>query len=281
MDLDSLIAISSIFYAPDARLSIAVEEIYPLVPGFEMADVDETLRSLAEKGLIRLSLDGRTAFSTLSGKKANDEGSVPSLVLGTRYVSNTFGPAVVHIVVTGPNGESGATGFFSSDFENSIITAAHVLRERTLVRIEDSERNTIHEGPFAAPTMSEEVDIAVINCPTPENVKPLQIEWRPEEIEPLDAVLVLGYPPIANHQTALFHAVAHIHSIPTDYRGKSKLVVSSITQPGCSGGPLISERGFVVGIIEQENILVVERQTYSFFTATPAHRITEFMQRRY
>ncbi|MGD0469967.1 MAG: serine protease [Terriglobales bacterium] len=280
MDFTSLLAVSSIFYSQGAPYSIPVEEIYALAAPFDAAVVDETLRALGAKGLVRLSLDGRIAYSTLAGKVANDEGSVAALVLGSRYISETFGPAVVHIIVDGPAGERGGTGFFSGDFENSIVTAAHVLHGRTMLRIEDSRGNLLSRGPFQIRAASEEIDIAVIQCLTPEGVKPLQIEWRPEEIRPLDQVLVLGYPPIANHQPALFHAVATIHAIPTDYRGRSKLVVSSITRPGCSGGPLISERGFVVGIIEQENNLVVEHQTYAFFTATLAQYITEFVQRQ-
>jgi hypothetical protein len=277
MDFASLLTISSIFYTPDATNSIAVAEIYRLAAPYDVAVVDESLRALAAKGLIRLSLNGEMAYPTLAGKRANDERSVPALVLGSRFISERFGSAVVHIIADGPAGESGATGFFSADFENSIVTASHVLQGHTLLRIEDSRGNIICDRPTEVLIGPQELDIAVIRCPTPEGVNAIQIEWRPEEIRPLDQVLVLGYPPIPNHQPALFHAVAAIHAITTDYRERSKLVVSSITRPGCSGGPLISERGFVVGIIEQENNLVVEQQTYAFFTATLAHYIMELM----
>ena len=49
------------------------------------------------------------------------------------------------------------------------------------------------------------------------------------------------------------------------------LIISSVTRPGFSGGPVISGRGRVIGITEEENIGENEnRHPIAFFSAVPA-----------
>jgi hypothetical protein len=69
-----------------------------------------------------------------------------------------------------------------------------------------------------------------------------------------------------------------LHSIPKRYPSpRDSRIMSSTTHPGCSGGPVIDLRGFAIGVIEQENMLEMRAGTSTFFGATPAHDLKEFV----
>jgi S1-C subfamily serine protease len=281
MDPTAILEIAALLYRSNTHPSIKISELYDLASPRGIEEVDEIVSALAERKLLRLSLSREIAYLVLSGKVAYEDGSLLALIFGTRYIVDLYRGAVVHIIVSGSEGESGATGFFSADFPNTIVTAAHVVQDRAVIRVEDCSRKTIRDAGFEVVAGPPSLDIALIRCQMPEDVKPIQIEWRPEMIQELDHVLILGYPPFPRHQPALFHAVAEVHAIAKDYGGgREKLIVSSITRPGCSGGPVISERGFAVGVIEQENMSQTGNQTYSFFSATMAHFVRELAPRR-
>jgi hypothetical protein len=82
-----------------------------------------------------------------------------------------------------------------------------------------------------------------------------------------------GYPEFPLHLPALHYSRAELHAIiakfGTPYRS---YIISSVTRPGFSGGPVLSERGKVTGIVEEENIGQNEnRHPNAFFSAVPAH----------
>jgi len=52
--------------------------------------------------------------------------------------------------------------------------------------------------------------LAAIECPMPDWFVPLRLEWDEGSVRPMDEVLVLGYPYVAQHQPALFHARGRI-----------------------------------------------------------------------
>jgi len=88
----------------------------------------------------------------------------------------------------------------------------------------------------------------------------------------MQPLIILGYPEYPLHQPALHHSRAELHAVSgkfgTPYRS---MIISSVTRPGFSGGPVISERGRVIGIIEEENIGENEnRHPLAFFSAVPA-----------
>ena len=276
MTPEMITLISGILFAPGPPATVNVGDIYHTLALQDRDETEDILRALQDKKLARLALDGSTIKPTSLGKAAAEDGSILSLVLGMDYTVRQFRGAVVHIIVESAQGESGGTGFFSADFDNSIVTASHVVRDREIRRIEDVSGNVIARAPLQAVLGPEALDLAVIRCQMPGGVTPLRIEWRPEMIEPLDQVLVLGYPPLANHLPALFHARAEIHAISSDYRGRRKLFLSSVTRPGCSGGPVISTRGSVVGVTEQENTLELPGGVFTQFSATLALYTREF-----
>jgi hypothetical protein len=275
MDPAAIIAVAKVIFSQESLAPVRVEEVYAQVTTIDEPLIDEVIYGLSDRKLVQISLDHRTVHPRLPGKDGYEANCLPELVLGHRYIREKYSAAVVHIIVQGLDGESGASGFFSADYEGCIITASHVAENREVLRVEDRDGRVIAERPqgtIAGPTGP---DIAVIPCPLPGGVTPLRIEWQKERIQPLDEVLVLGYPRVPNHRPALFHATAEVHSIAMDFRGRDKIILSSVTHSGCSGGPLISERGLVVGVVEQENIADAARPIGSFFSATMARDVSE------
>jgi S1-C subfamily serine protease len=277
MDPIAIRAIANILFAPGAPETFRIEELYGLAAAYEQADVDEILLAMKERSLIRASFDHTKVHPRTDGKVAAEDGSLVALVLGYEYIIAESREAVVHVIVKDQNGEHGGTGFFSADFKDCIITALHVVNGRELLRVEDHKGEVVCRAPMDLVTGPADLDIAVIRCRMPEFVTPLRVEWRPEAIDPPADVLVMGYPPIARHYPALYQARGTVNATPLDYNRRIKLALSDITKPGCSGGPVISKRGFVVGVIEQQNSFETEQQTYVFPTATPAYYVREVM----
>jgi V8-like Glu-specific endopeptidase len=69
-------------------------------------------------------------------------------------------------------------------------------------------------------------------------------------LRPLEELLIFGYPPYPNRLPALHHSRAELHAITQDFRNeRDSLIISSVTRPGSSGGPVLSERGFATGVV--------------------------------
>ncbi len=199
------------------------------------------------------------------------------------YVAELYGAATVHITVTGANGENAGSGFFSAEYPGWIVTAAHVLLDRQILRIEDLRHEVIASPPFDNPLLPENgtnPDLALIRCACPDQITPIRIEWRRDLIRPMDRLLVLGYPAYPHLRPDLAHISAELCQVGRDFRGdRESLVLSSATLPGSSGGPVLSRRGHAVGVVEQENMAerLGERPFHSF-TATPAFYLRQLPQ---
>ena len=68
----------------------------------------------------------------------------------------------------------------------------------------------------------------------------------------LDEVLVMGYPPIPFTKDAYMVALkGEVNAVVEDYSSIKHLVLSSTVRPGNSGGPVISQCGYLVGMVTQ------------------------------
>ena len=84
------------------------------------------------QGLIDAAFENDPIRLSPAGRDAWNDDSLVELTLGMEYVATRYGPATVHIIVRGPDGEAGGSGFFSQDYPGWIVTAAHVLSGRTI-----------------------------------------------------------------------------------------------------------------------------------------------------
>ena len=121
-----------------------------------------------------------------------------------------------------------------------------------------------------------DLDLALIRCDPAPDVIPIRIEWRPELIRPPQNLLILGYPPFPNRLPALHHSHAELHAV-TQHLGNDRdsLIISSVTPPGFSGGPVLSDRGLAIGVVEQQNIIHLAHAPLAYFSAVPARYCRE------
>lgn len=96
----------------------------------------------------------------------------------------------------------------------------------------------------------------------------------------MERLLVLGYPSLPNLQPGLDHISAELRQVARDFRDeRDYLVLSSITLPGSSGGPVLTRRGRAIGVVEQENIREqIGHNPIHAFTATPALYLAELRE---
>jgi len=263
-----------------AGAQVNLAEIYDRFPELNAAQVDDTLQRLSGKQLIQVSFPGQLVQLVLEGKQAYESASIAELVLGEQYISEKYRSAVVHIIVRTPDGdEKGGTGFFVDDFPGWLVTAWHVVGHgNEILRIESDDGTIIQHAECERRGGSDDLDLTLLSCPKQDCVIPLRIEWREDMSRPLDKVLVFGYPPFAGHEVQQFVATGEINSKPRRLRQQQQsLIISANIRGGCSGGPVVSEAGLVLGVIVQDNELQREAEAIKYVTATPSYYLRQIL----
>jgi S1-C subfamily serine protease len=142
-----LYLIAQILYDQEPDQWMRLDQMYLALPGRDEGDIDAALQSLSGQRLIKWRLQIGLIQLSAVGRDAWNDGLIVEQTLGMHYVAERYGPATVHIIVTGVSGENAGSGFFSADYPGRIITAAHVIRERTILRIENLEHEVV-AGPL-------------------------------------------------------------------------------------------------------------------------------------
>lgn len=161
--------------------------------------------------------------------------------LGLEYVEYKSRPFVV--AITGKsNGDEGiGTGTLIN--EDTILTCAHVINDMTVdpvVKINGKNITIIETKTH------DKVDVGFIKIAESIN---LDSQLAFSEAFILDEVLTMGYPPIPLTKDAyIISQKGEVNSIIENYQGQRNFIYSSITRPGNSGGPVLSRRGYIVGI---------------------------------
>lgn len=256
--------------------SVRLAQIYAAFPGRDELEIGEALHRMREQRLIDASFQNDLIRLSPTGRDAWNDASIVEQSMGMDYVRERYSASTVHIIVRGPNGEYGGSGFFSADYPGCIVTAAHVLRNLEIVRIVDRKGETLGVPPLAT-MLLEGPDLALIECQCPLEINPVRIEWQSDALQAMERLLVLGYPAYPNLRPALDNIIAELRQVALDFRGeRDSLVMSSATLPGSSGGPVISRRGRAIGVVEQENIAErLGEAPIHAFTATPARYLSE------
>jgi len=259
---------------------VKLDEIYDRFADLNAAQVDHTLQRLSARQLIQVSLSREQVQLLADGKEAYESGCIPELVLGEHYISDKYRSAVVHIIVQTTEGDQmGGTGFFVDDFPGWLVTAWHVTsRGKQVLRIENSEGTILQRGESERHGGSEDLDLTLLRCPKQDCVIPLRIEWREDMTRRLDKVLVFGYPPFAGHLVDQFVASGAISSKPWRLgQQRQSLIITGNVRGGCSGGPVVSEGGLVVGVITEKNILQDGAGTIEYVAATPSYYLRQIL----
>jgi hypothetical protein len=279
---DLILQVGRFLFEQPPDQQIPLDQLYRALPDYDQVTIGDVLHRMHMQHLIEATFQNDPIRLSRDGREAWNDGSIVELTLGIQYVCDRYGPATVHVVVMGVNGEFGGSGFFSADYPDRIVTAAHVLRGKNILHIDNLNGQVIAEPPFIAviPENEDDVDLALIQCNCPVGINPIRIEWRDDAIRGLEPLIVLGYPPLPNLRPGLDHIRAELRQIAPNFRDeRDSLVISSVTLPGSSGGPVLTRRGRAVGVVEQQNIGEYQGQNViQAFTATPARYLTKLRE---
>lgn len=173
-----------------------------------------------------------------------------SRALGPSYIRYIYSDFMV--LITGENALSNtSTGSGLIIGKKHILTCKHntedIVDLEILYNNEKQEISKIIKHP--------KEDIAVIVLKTELNQVFFPYFGDPNI---LDNTVILGYPPIPTTiESSLVSQKGEINTITKNWNNSEVIILSSIVRPGSSGGPVISENGYVVG-------MVIQSTNYSF-----------------
>lgn len=229
---------------------------------------DEELRS--EDGDSRgrwasLSSVGKLADALAEGV-ARRTGLEP---LHPEHLTRDNAPAVVQVI--SPSG--GGTGF-AIDANGIVLTNDHVVSDATVCRIR------FHNGLESAARVirrAESLDLAAVKCalPTPGFIDPNV--RRPLTLNQGARAFALGYP---GHVDTFSITAGLVSALNVSRDGLRWHQVSAPVNPGNSGGPVLGERGELIGIATQrENKYADGRHTEGIAWAIPFEEVSSFTKR--
>lgn len=247
---DAVTAVMVALYGATAP-SISRQDLQILYGTFSNELVERAVEKLRSSDLLVLSFLDGVLRRTGPGRNAYAKGTYLALSLGRTHVVSFSNPAIVHILVEGrTKPEAGATGFYCAEAGNRLITAAHNVIGRKVLRVEDSEGNVIHSSPIGVFSVVSGLDLAIVDAVAPIGVQSLRIEWDTEEIVELRAVYVAGFPQMPQQaRVPRTWRSGELTSISMDYERRTSYLITNVTSEGFSGGPAINERGLVIGVV--------------------------------
>ncbi len=180
--------------------------------------------------------------------------------LGADFLYRLASPAVVHIIGklhhknNGGWDEQAGTGIVFAP--NHILTCAHVVNGVALTKgqtFEVNETQTFQgiECRVEQCFVHQEADVAVIRVDQPLTPAPGLSFLPPEIAQP---VFTLGYsliPEVNNTPVTMQRGEVTNESVTTRY-GNNFFLYSAIARPGNSGGPILSNDGYIVGITSRD-----------------------------
>ena len=175
--------------------------------------------------------------------------------LGGRFVHHQVSPAIVHVTGKTTQGDPRAGSGVVFDLHH-ILTCKHVV---TSMKVDETQKFqgkevTINQGSIYK---SETADIAVIQVDIPMKPVPGLAFLAPIVAQ---TVYTFGYPKIPNVRPRLPNTddaylvmqsgeVTNEHVVASD--GAELFLYSAISRPGNSGGAIVSDDGYVVGIVTE------------------------------
>ncbi|HLG28632.1 MAG TPA: trypsin-like peptidase domain-containing protein [Candidatus Brocadiales bacterium] len=139
--------------------------------------------------------------------------------------------------------QSSATGFAISE-KGLIVTAYHVIKDAKVITVYLSKDSVVSAKVIHGDPVN---DLALLQI---ENPTPIFLQIAPmRSVKMGDKVFTIGFPmsAVLGREAKYSDGVVSSPSGPKD--ASSFLQITVPIQPGSSGGPLVNERGEVVGII--------------------------------
>jgi S1-C subfamily serine protease len=150
-----------------------------------------------------------------------------------------FAPSVVTIMVKGPMGEGGGTGFII-DANGTVGTNYHVIQHATEIKVKLMDGTIASEVEILAE--NEPNDLALLLIKTDKKLPPVAL-GDSEKITVGERAVSIGNP------VGLEHTLTDgLISARRVIEGRKMIQMSTPVSPGNSGGPLFNSKGEVIGI---------------------------------
>ncbi len=241
--------------------------------------VTQILERMASAGVLILAgngngpagLDKRYFYMSLEWEgRRHDFRLVP--VLGPELLYHLCAPCLVHI--SGNNGEDAGTGLVVH--RSHVLTCRHVVSDMKIdkrQRFQDKDYKVIESAIHKHPR----VDIAVIQVNGPALV-PLDGALFQDPVV-ASTIYTLGYPklPCLREASLIIQQGVVTNVAVTSLVGENLFLYSAIARPGNSGGPVMSDDGYVVGLCTRD-IIGEYNRTNGFsphYAGIPAHVVVE------
>ena len=164
-------------------------------------------------------------------------------VLGPEFLYDLCAPGLVHITGTKDGDVAAGTGLVVHP--SYVLTCRHVVCDMKMAKQQQFQGHEVNAQLIHA---HPKVDVAVIRVEGPP-LSPLQGAIFQEPVV-AQTVYTLGYPKLSGLRDAsvtMQHGTVTNESV-TSLSGDSLFLYSAISRPGNSGGPVMSEEGYLVGL---------------------------------
>ena len=166
--------------------------------------------------------------------------------LGPEFLYQLCAPGLVHITGTDRDGDVVAgTGVVVHPVY--VLTCRHVVSDMTLNPVQVFQGKTLSVDQSAILKHSD-VDVAILKVDKPLLAPLVGVKFQRPVVA--QTVFTLGYPnlPGLKEATVVMQQGAVTSTAVTALSGESLFLFSAISRPGNSGGPVMSDDGYMVGL---------------------------------
>ncbi|MDB5971581.1 MAG: Trypsin [Hydrocarboniphaga sp.] len=237
--------------------------------------IQDLLAQLSSSNVLQFMGPGRKAMSIGSYYFMREITSLQKLgplwlthILGAEFLYEYLGQVIHQVTGTNAAGDTVA-GTALSLGRGILLTCAHVLSDMKVDPVQVFNGN---EFRVQATRQHQHIDVGLVW------VEP-QLESLPDLAftDPVvgESVYTLGYPrvPLSIQPSLIMHRGEVTNPGVNVFGGHSVFLFSAIARPGNSGGPIVSERGSLVGLVSQELSESAARPAQPFFAGVASSSI--------
>ncbi len=192
--------------------------------------------------------------------------------IGADFLRYLLSPCIVQI--TGKIGEDihAGSGIFIS--RTIILTCSHVLEDMKIDELQIINGQEIRVVNFRS---HPKIDVGYIEIEHPFDYAETQVVFAEPKI--LDEIYVMGFPKIPfTREPILIVQKGEVNSTnATALDGSKVFFFSAVARPGNSGGPIVSNDGYIVGIVSKD-FSSTNETALPFYAGVPTSEIIKALQ---